>query len=353
MNFKANFCCLRFKNIFFLFVLIGLSLTRETRSQKTPQTNPPATWQSLIVPETADPSVLELFINETKKRQPINQEQYVEMQRALRTAAKKLVETIEDKDSVSFKRAEAEFVNASVMLLGNDGEDAQRKTFERFRDYFKERPKVEFTDIQMAMLAGHNLEQLADYQLAKEAYRTFAEVFREKNDPSIAAIISMFESNARRLDLPGKKFQLKCSTISGDDFDIDSLQGKYVLIYFWASISKPCELEHPYMVSIYNKYKSKGFEIVGIGLDEQKDDALAFIRKLEMPWINLWESRSEGVSKVMEAFGVNATPTSFLLDKEGKVITIEARGLLLGKALANLLPDVAIQPASNPPEKKP
>lgn len=72
---------------------------------------------------------------------------------------------------------------------------------------------------------------------------------------------------------------------------------------------------------------------------KSKDEAQAFIKKLAIPWINLWESRKNGVSKVMETYGVNAIPTVFLLDREGKVITIEARGLLLGKALERLLPD--------------
>jgi peroxiredoxin len=250
-----------------------------------------------------------------------------------------VVELVVDRKSPLFRKAESEFVNASVMLLGNEGPDAQRKTFERFRDYLKERPNIEFTDIQMALLAGQNLEQLADYQLAKEAYKTFAELFRDKKDPNLSEVIAMFESNGRRLDLPGKQFELKGTTISGEDFDIESLRGKFVLVYFWASISKPCELEHPYMLSVYNKYKSRGFEIVGIGLDEKKEVAQAFIQRLEVPWANLWESRKQGVSKVMETYGVSATPTSFLLDKDGKVITIEARGLLLGKALENLLPD--------------
>lgn len=93
------------------------------------------------------------------------------------------------------------------------------------------------------------------------------------------------------------------------------------------------------MLAVYNKYKERGFEIVGIGLDEKKDAAQAFLKKLSIPWINLWESRKNGVSKVMETYGVNAIPTLFLLDKEGKVITIEARGLLLGKALEQLLPE--------------
>ena len=108
------------------------------------------------------------------------------------------------------------------------------------------------------------------------------------------------------------------------------------------------------MLSVYNKYRDRGFEIVGIGLDEKKDEAQAFLERLKIPWINLWESRKKGVSKVMESYGVSAIPTVFLLNREGKVITIEARGLLLGKALEKLLPDAPISEVANgnEPNKK-
>lgn len=299
------------------------------------------TWTKIVVPESTDVNSLNAFLDETKARKPANAEQYVEMQNALRTASKKIVDLVNDPKSEMYRKAEAEFVSASVFLLGNEGPDAQRATFERFRDYLRERPTIEFNDIQMAVMAGQNLEQLADLSLAKEAYITFAKLFKEKNDPNLAEIIPMLEANARRLDLPGKEFNLIGSTIEGDDFDVTSLRGKVVLIYFWSSSSKACELEQPFMLSIYNKYKDRGFEIVGICLDDSKEVAQSFIKRLNVPWNNLWEERKNGASMVMETFGVSAIPTLFLLDKEGKVITIEARGLVLSKGLEKLFPDPA------------
>ena len=317
--------------------------------------NPQGTeWQPLQIPITNDIAQLELFLNQTKKRQPVKPEQYIEMQRVLREVAKKIVETVSDRKSAVFRKAEAEFVNASVMLLGNDGPDAQRKTIERFQDYLQKREKIEFNDIQMAILAGQNMEQMADTSLAKEAYRSFAAIFRKKADSSLADIISLLEANANRLDLPGKELKLVGTDFSGKDFDIVSLRNKFVLVYFWSSTTRACEQEHPYMLSVYNKYRDRGFEIVGIGLDEKKGEAQAFLERLMIPWINLWESRKKGVSKVMESYGVSAIPTVFLLDRGGKVITIEARGLLLGKALEKLLPDAPIGEVAkgNEPSKK-
>ena len=331
--------------------LAALTGRIETCAQESKPQGNDAVWQPLLIPNTQDVAQLELFLDETKKRQPVKLEQYIEMQRVLREVAKKIIETVSDRKSSVFRKAEAEFVNASVMLLGNEGPDAQRKTFERFQDYLQRREKIEFNDIQMAILAGQNMEQLADSNLAREAYKSFAELFRKKQDPSLVDIIVLLESNARRLDLPGKELKLVGTDFSGKVFDIESFKNKFVLVYFWSATTRACEQEHPYMFSVYNKYKDRGFEIVGISLDENKDEAQAFISRLAIPWINLWESRKDGVSKVMETYGVSSIPTVFLLDKNGKVITIEARGLLLGKALEKLLPDAPSSEVANAKEE--
>ena len=338
----------------FCFLAIG-ALSIENRNPVQAQEAKPTTeslWQSLSIPDTNDVLKLEQFLDETKKRQPVKPEQYLEMQRALRTVAKRIAETFTDHKSPIFRKAEAEFVSASVMLLGNEGPDAQRKTFERFQDYLTKREKIEFMDIQMAILTGQNLEQLADVSSGKEAYKSFADIFRQKQDPGLEDVILLLEANARRLDLPGKEFSLIGTNFSGEDFDIGSLKGKFVLVYFWSSATRACEQEHPYMLSVYNRYNQRGFEIVGIALDERKNEAQAFIKKLAIPWINLWESRKNGVSKVMETYGVSVIPTVILLDRNGKVITIEARGLLLGKALERLLPDVPNIDVEKPKEEQ-
>jgi peroxiredoxin len=326
-----------------------------TEPQKTDDKTaipPVSDWPKLEIPTDNADGKLESFIASAKKLQPRSAEQYIEMQRSIRSAAKLLVELTTDRSSPVLKQAEADFVSASVMLLGNEGPDAQVKTFERFRDYLADKKKIAFADIQMAFLAGQNLEQIADVSLAKKAYESFAEIFKQKDDPALADIVATLEANVRRLDLPGKLFKLQSNTLDGAKFELEAQRGKYVLIYFWSSASPPCEQEFPYMRSVYEKYKSRGFEIVGVGMDEKKDAAIQFVKRLEVPWINVWDNRKDGVAKVMQNYGISALPTLILLDKELKVITLEARGLLLGKALENLLPDPKPE-EPNPDDPKP
>jgi thiol-disulfide isomerase/thioredoxin len=273
------------------------SVLGQSPQEKAPAVQPATTdWQPIVVPETKDIAALEAFLDQTKQRKPQRPEHYVEMQKALRSTAKKMVESIPDRNSDLYRKAEGEFVNASVMLLGNDGPDAQRRTFDQFKEYLTARSKIAFSDVQMAMLAGQNLEQLEDLTLAKEAYNTFAQIFRDKQDPNLEAIVPLFESNARRLDLPGKPFALVGTTISGDDFDVAKFKGNVVLIYFWSSSTPMCERQLPFLLEAYSKYKDKGFEVVGIGLDEKKEDAQAYLKRLHVPWVNVWESLKDGVS---------------------------------------------------------
>ena len=218
--------------------LVAITGYFEACAQESKPQGNDAGWQPLLIPNTQDVAQLELFLDETKKRQPVKLEQYIEMQRVLREVARKIIENESDRKSAIFRKAEAEFVNASVMLLGNEGPDAQRKTFERFQDYLQKREKIEFNDIQMAILAGQNMEQLADTNLAKEAYKSFAELFRKKEDPSLVDIIVLLESNARRLDLPGKELKLAGTDFSGKAFEIESFKNKFVLVYFWSATTR-------------------------------------------------------------------------------------------------------------------
>ncbi len=259
------------------------------------------------------------------------------MQRSIRSAAKRILESTIEKSTPTFRQAEADFVNASVMLLGNEGPDAQMTTFQRFRDYLKDKAKIEFADIQMAFLAGQNLEQFADPKFAKEAYQEFASILQSKEDTSLVDIIATLEGNARRLDLLGKTFELTSKTMGGEDFDLVSLKGSLVLIYFWSSASPPCEQEFPSMAATYREYHPNGFEIVGVGLDEKKESAQRFIKRLEVPWINVWDTRKDGVAKVIQRYGISALPTHILLDRDLKVVSLETRGPLLEKSLIQLL----------------
>lgn len=114
-------------------------------------------------------------------------------------------------------------------------------------------------------------------------------------------------------------------------------QGKYVLIDFWAAWCGPCRREMPYVVDAYDKYKSKGFEVVGVSFDETHEEWTQGIKDLNITWpqmsdLKYWES------PVVDQYAIVGIPHTILLDREGTIIEKDLRGDELEVKLAELMP---------------
>ena len=112
-------------------------------------------------------------------------------------------------------------------------------------------------------------------------------------------------------------------------------QGKWVLIDFWASWCGPCKAEMPNVVAMYKQYHDKGFDIVGLSFDDDKDLWRKAIIEWQMPWIHLsdlksWNSVAAGV------YAVNSIPDNLLINPEGIVVARGLRGVALADKLAEV-----------------
>ncbi len=110
-------------------------------------------------------------------------------------------------------------------------------------------------------------------------------------------------------------------------------QGKWVLVDFWASWCGPCKAEMPNVRDTYKQYHSKGFEIVGLSFDSEKDLWIKAIVEWQMPWIHLSDLKS-WKSVAAEVYSVNSIPDNLLVSPEGIVVARGLRGEALAKKLA-------------------
>ena len=109
-----------------------------------------------------------------------------------------------------------------------------------------------------------------------------------------------------------------------------------MLVDFWASWCGPCRAENPNVLKAYSKYHPKGFDILGVSLDEKKDKWEEAIKKDNLNWTQVSDLQG-WKNSVAVLYGVQAIPMNFLIDKDGKIIAKGLRGDDLGKKLSEVL----------------
>jgi len=128
----------------------------------------------------------------------------------------------------------------------------------------------------------------------------------------------------------GKPLALQYTSVDGQAVDLQKLQGKVVLIDFWATWCGPCVAELPNVKAAYAKLHDKGFEILGISFDQNKDTLLSFLKAKEMPWPQYFDGQG-WQNRFGKEFGIDSIPTMWLVDKKGNLRDQEAREGLAGK----------------------
>ena len=174
--------------------------------------------------------------------------------------------------------------------------------------------------------------------VATEAYRTFAPMFAKSTNDQIKKMGESFAGTLRRLSLPGNPMQITGTLLDGKAFDQKTLQGKVVLVDFWATWCGPCVAEIPNVLEQYEKYHDQGFEVVGVSLDQEREALVKFVAEQKIPWPILFEEAGgDGWQHPLATYyGISGIPTVVLIGRDGNVITLDARGEKLGEQLDKL-----------------
>lgn len=295
--------------------------------------------------------------------------------------------TVEDNGAIvlAFDSTESPVISADVDYINKKYEVSGSKDSERIRDVFVSSVKYETKlDSTMKVLreATQNretelrMDMSQSYNETRKEYRQFLLDFIDEDTTSVAnfSILQRLDPktdldyfikvrNGLEPRLKGNVFydqlanniatlenkQKQSAAISegqpapeialpnpeGETIALSSLEGNYVLIDFWASWCKPCRIENPNVVKLYNKYNKENFEIFGVSLDKDKAKWEKAIADDKLTWpqvsdLKFWNSAAA------QLYNVRSIPFTVLVNPEGEIIETKLRGRALEQKLESI-----------------
>ncbi|MEO9477671.1 MAG: TlpA disulfide reductase family protein [Cyclobacteriaceae bacterium] len=169
-----------------------------------------------------------------------------------------------------------------------------------------------------------------------EFYDSLASFYNEKLPDHFFTKNMVAQVNALKdLSIGSAAPEISLPNPEGDIITLSSLKGKYVLIDFWAAWCRPCRMENPNVVKLYNQYKKENFEILGVSLDRDRKAWVGAIEKDGLTWQHVSDLQYFN-SQAAQDYKIQAIPATYLIGPDGKIVAKGLRGLSLENKLKEI-----------------
>lgn len=230
---------------------------------------------------------------------------------------------------VRYRRMLAEYAVA-MQDAKNNNETLQKvhaAWLEDLEKFLDEHPKAEDAPDASLQLAVA-LEFGGKQDKAKKRYQRIVSDYAEAPAAVKAA------GALQRIDLDDKALELSGTSLAGGgSVDIKQFRGKIILVIFWDTTSKLFAEDLPQIKTLYEEYRARGFEIVGVNLDAMKEPVAPFLEKNKIKWPQIFEPGGLESAPARQ-FGIISLPTMFLVNAEGKVTNRGATAMDVKSLLA-------------------
>ncbi len=205
--------------------------------------------------------------------------------------------------------------------LRSEGRKIEEEILEIEKDYIRKNPGKLYSAIKLKELMKYDIPR----ELTKEFYY---ELTPEIQKTDVGLIINRFITLNQDIQIGDSAIDFQLKNLEGEMVSLSDHHGKYILLDFWASNCGPCLIEMPSLLENYNAYHSKGFEIIGVCLDKNRDAWEKTVKKYNVNWTTVSDLQgADGDAPI--SYNIYFMPTYFLINPEGIIIDkIMGRGHL-------------------------